>query len=144
MNNLEVLKQGYRAFAEGNLVKATENWAPDIEWIACTGLPTVKADGIYRGVQEVISGVFAKIPEHYENFNIEVTDFVDGGDKIVMVGYYTGIWKATGKRFKANATHTWTFENGKAIRYFQAVDSAEIISPVQKAEAGQEMEAMDY
>lgn len=136
MNNLELLKQGYQAFAEGNLAKATENWAPDIEWIACTGLPMIKGDGTFRGIQEVIDGVLTKIPEYYDDFNIEITDFVDGGDRIVMVGYYTGLWKATGKRFRANATHTWTFKNDKAIRFFQAVDSAEIINTVHKAEAG--------
>jgi hypothetical protein len=45
-----------------------------------------------------------------------------------MVGHYTGIWKATGRKFKANATHTWTFKNGKATHFFQAVDTAEIIN----------------
>ncbi len=144
MNNLEVLKQGYQSFAEGKLAEATENWAPDIVWQECKGMPFAAGDGTYRGIQEVISGVLAKIPEHIDDFNIEITDFVDGGDKIVMIGFYTGIFKATGKKFKANATHTWSFENGKAVHFFQAVDTAEIISPVGKAEAGKEMEAMDY
>lgn len=141
MNNLEILKQGYQAFAEGNIAKATANWAPDIVWESCTGLPLAKGDGISRGVQGVIEDVFAKIPQYYDDFNIEITDFVDGGDKIVMVGFYTGTWKATGKKFRANATHTWTLKDGKAVHYFQAVDTAEIINPQKKAEEEQEMSA---
>jgi uncharacterized protein len=141
MNNVDILKQGYQAFAEGDLAKATANWATDIVWASCTGLPLVKGDGISRGVQEVMENVFAKMPQYYDDFNIEITDFVDGGDKIVMVGFYTGIWKATGRKFRANATHTWTFKDGKAIRYFQAVDTAEIISPQKMAETEQELGA---
>ena len=76
-----------------------------------------------------VEGIFALIPVQYDSFNIEVDDFVDGGDKIVMVGHYTGIYKATGKKFKANATHTWTIKNGKIVKLFQAVDTAEIINP---------------
>lgn len=141
MSNLKLLQQGYQAFAEGDVAKATANWAPDIVWASCTGLPLIKGDGIFRGVHEVIENVFAKIPQYYDDFNIEITDFVDGGDKIVMVGFYTGTWKATGRKFRANATHTWTFKDGKAIHYFQAVDSAEIISPQKLAETEQEMSA---
>jgi len=139
MSNLEILQQGYKAFAEGDVAKATANWAPDIVWVSCSGLPFVKGNGISRGVQEVIEDVFAKIPQYYDDFNIEITDFVDGGDKIVMVGFYTGTWKATGRKFRANATHTWTFKDGKAVRYFQAVDTAEILNPQKLAETGQEM-----
>ena len=55
-----------------------------------------------------MDGVQAQIPVYYDNFSIEMDDFVDGGDKIVMVGFYTVVWKATGKKFKANTTHTCT------------------------------------
>lgn len=129
MSYLDILKQGYRDFASGNVEAAVANWQPDIVWAQCTGFPYVKGDGIYVGVKSVVEEVLAKIPEHYDGFNIEITDFVDGGDKIVMVGFYTGTWKATGKKFKANVTHTWTFKNGKASRHFQAVDTAAIINP---------------
>jgi hypothetical protein len=40
-----------------------------------------------------------------------------------MVGYYEGTNKATGKNFKANATHIWTVKNGKMVHFFQAVDT---------------------
>lgn len=127
MKNIDLLKQGYIDFAAGNVEGAVKNWHPDIVWNECKGFPFVKSDGIYVGVPAVIEGVLSMIPVYYENFNIEISDFVDGGDKIVMVGHYTGTWKATGRKFKANATHTWTFKNGKATHFFQAVDSAEIM-----------------
>ena len=129
MNNLEILKQGYKDFAAGNIEAAVSNWSNDIVWEECIGLPFVKGDGKYIGVQAVITEILAPIPELYDNFHIDISDFVDGGDRIVMVGHYAGTWKATGKKFKANATHTWTFKNGKATHFIQAVDTATIINP---------------
>jgi len=46
-----------------------------------------------------------------------------------MVGHYKGVWKETGKEFKANATHVWTVKNEKMTHFFQAVDTAEIVNP---------------
>lgn len=129
MGNLEVLKKGYQDFAAGNIEGVLSTWHKDIVWEECIGFPYVNDEGRYVGAQTVMDEVLALIPEYYENFKIEVFDFVDGGDKIVMVGHYTGTWKATGKKFKANATHTWTFKDGKAIHFFQAADSAAIIKP---------------
>ena len=129
MSNLEKLKQGYQDFATGNIEGVLSAWSKDIVWEQCIGLPMVKGDGKYVGAQTVVKEILMPIPEYYENFNIEISDFVDGGNRIVMVGHYTGTWKATGKKFKANATHTWTFKDGKAVHFFQAVDTATIINP---------------
>jgi ketosteroid isomerase-like protein len=129
MNNLEILKQGYKYFAEGNVEGVISMWQPDIVWAECAGFPFIGGDGIFVGADAIIAGVFARIPIDMDDFKIEISDFVDGGDKIVMVGYYTGIYKSTGKKFKANAAHTWTFKDGKISHFFQAVDTAIIVNP---------------
>ena len=129
MSNVEILKQGYQNFKEGKINDVVALWQPDIVWDQCIGFPFVHSDGRYTGAQAIMEGVFAHIPEYYENFNIEITEFVDGRDKVVMVGFYTGVWKPTGKMFKANATHTWTLKDGKVSSFFQAVDTAAIVNP---------------
>ena len=128
MNNLELVKQGYQYFAEGNIEALLSLWKEDIVWDECTGFPYVEGDGIFVGANAILEGVLSKIPEYFEDFNVEITDFVDGGDKVVMVGYYVGTYKQTGKKFKANATHVWTINDGKIAKFFQAVDSAEIVN----------------
>jgi ketosteroid isomerase-like protein len=127
MSNMDLLKQGYKDFATGNVEGVISVWRPDIVWNECKGFPFVENDGIYVGPKAIVEGVFAKIPQYYDDFKIEISDLVDGGDKIVMVGYYTGIWKATGRKFKANAMHSWKIKDGKVASFFQAVDSAEIM-----------------
>lgn len=128
MSNLERLKQGYQLFAEGDIEGVLALFHKDIVWHQCKGLPYIEGDGIFNGHQEIVANIFQNIPDHFDDFHIEISDFVDGGNKIVMVGFYTGIWKPTGKRFKANVTHTWTYRDGKVAAFFQAVDTAEIIN----------------
>lgn len=129
MTHLETLKHGYQLFSEGKIEEVLLLFTEDIEWNECKSFPFVNETGTYIGPQAVFEGVFAQLPAYYDNFNIEITEFVDGGDKIVMIGFYTGIWKPTGKQFKANATHSWTIRDGKMCAFFQAVDTAEIINP---------------
>jgi ketosteroid isomerase-like protein len=129
MNNVELLKQGYQKFAEGNIEAVLALFHPEIEWNECKGFPYVSGDGLFIGPNSVAQDVLAQIPENYEGFNIEIQELFGSGDKVVMVGYYRGVWKATGKEFKANATHVWTVKDGKLTHFFQAVDTAEVVNP---------------
>jgi ketosteroid isomerase-like protein len=128
MSNLELVKQGYQYFAEGNVEAVLTLFHPEIEWNECKGFPFVEGDGTFIGPQAVLQGVFAQIPVFYDGFAVEINDLFESGDKVVMEGYYVGTWKETGKKFKANAAHIWTVKNGLATRFFQAVDSATIIN----------------
>jgi ketosteroid isomerase-like protein len=129
MNNVEMLKQGYRNFAEGKIEAVLELFHPEIEWNACTGFPFITGDGLFIGPDAVVQNILSQIPKHYEGFHIEIQELFGSEDKVVMVGHYTGIWKATGKKIKANATHVWTVKDGKLTHFFQAVDTAEIVNP---------------
>lgn len=129
MSNLEILKKGYQYVEDHDIENVLSIFDDGIVWEQCISFPFAKGDGKYVGKQAIVENIFANIPQYYDNFKIEVSDFVDGGDRIVMVGHYNGTGKGTGKTFKANATHTWTYKNGKAVHFFQAVDTATIINP---------------
>ena len=128
MSNLELLQEGYKNFAEGNVEAVLAVFNPEIEWNECKGFPFIEGDGLFIGPAAIVQGVFAQIPAHYDGFNIAIKDLFESGNKVVMVGHYTGVWKATGKSFRANATHVWTIADGKATHFFQAVDTATIIN----------------
>lgn len=128
MNNVDIIKRAYQNFAEGNVEAVLAMFDAEIVWDECRGFPFVEGNGTYTGPQAVVEGVFAQIPQHYENFKIEIAALFGDGDKVAMMGHYTGTWKATGKNFRANATHIWTVKDGKATHFFQAVDTAEIIN----------------
>lgn len=129
MDNVEIVKQGYQYFSEGNLEAALALFYSEIEWDECQGFPYISGDGIFIGPNAIAQNVFAKIPENIDGFHIDIRELFGSGDKVVMVGHYKGVYKKTGKEFKANATHVWTMKDEKATHFFQAVDTAEIINP---------------
>jgi ketosteroid isomerase-like protein len=128
MKNLEIIKNGYQNFAEGNIEGVLANFDNQIEWNECQGFPHISGDGISIGPQAVVRDVFSKIPEYFEGFNINVKELFGCDNKVVMVGFYEGTWKPTGKAFRGNATHVWTLKDGKVTHFFQAVDTATIIN----------------
>jgi len=128
MTNVELVKQGYSDFSAGNMEAVLAKWDPAIEWHECKGMPFVKGDGIFKGHEAVVTNVIMNLPVYFDGFNIEVEQIFGADDKVVMVGYYLGTNKATGKPFKANATHVWTVKNGMTTHFFQAVDTVTIVS----------------
>jgi ketosteroid isomerase-like protein len=129
MSNTDLLKQGYKDFSAGNVEAVLAKFHPQIEWQQCTGFPFITGIGRFVGPDEIVKNIFAQIPEHYEGFRIEIDELFESGDKVVMMGHYTGIWKPTGKQFRANAVHIWTVKDRKLTSFFQAADTAEIINP---------------
>ena len=134
MKNIDLAKTGYKKFSEGDIEGVLAMFDPEMEWHECSGFPFIEGDGVFSGPDAVADGVFDKIPEHYDDFHIQIEELMECDDRVIMAGYYTGTWKATGKKFKANAVHVWTVKNEKLSRFFQAVDTATIINPV-KAKA---------
>ncbi len=128
MENVELVKQAYSNFATGNVPAVLAIFDEAIEWHECKGMPFVKNDGIFIGHEAVVTNVFMNLPVYFDGFNIAVDEIFGTDNKVVMVGYYEGTNKATGNSFKANATHVWTVKNGKLTHFFQAVDTATIIS----------------
>lgn len=128
MTNQEIIKQGYSHFSTGNVEAVLALFDSAIEWNECKGMPFVKGDGISIGPEAIVTDVFMNLPVFFDGFNVAINELFAADDKVVMEGYYQGTNKATGNPFKANATHIWTLKNGKVTRFFQAVDTATIIS----------------
>ena len=128
MSNTDLVKQAYADFATGNVPGVLAVFDPGIEWNQCNGFPYIDGDGIFTGPEAIVTNVFMQIPVYYDGFNIAVNEIFAAGDKVVMEGYYQGIYKPTGKSFKANATHIWNVKVGKLTRFFQTVDTATIIN----------------
>jgi uncharacterized protein len=128
MTNVDLVKQAYSDFATGNVKDVLAVFDPAIEWDECKGMPFIKGDTIFKGIDAVVTNVFMNLPVYFEGFNVSVNQLIGADDKVVMVGHYVGKNRATGHPFKANATHVWTIKNGKCTHLFQAVDTATLIS----------------
>lgn len=120
MSNLNSVRGAYDAFARGDIPTVLGFLSPDIEWTEAEGFPY---GGTYVGPNGVLEGVFMRLGTEWEGFAAVPDEFIDGGDAVVVLGKYSGTYKATGKSFQANFAHVWKLREGKAFRFVQYVDT---------------------
>ena len=120
MTNLDKIKGVYDAFAKGDIFSVLEVLSREVEWTEAEGFPY---GGTYHGPKGVLEGVFMRLGSEWEGFAAVPHEFVGGGDAIVALGKYSGTYKATKKSFEADFAHVWKFQDGKAVRFVQYVDT---------------------
>jgi uncharacterized protein len=122
MSGVEIVRRSYDAFARDDMDGVLGDMAPDIEWHQAQGLPH---GGFYKGLDEVKRNIFDPLDrDWWAEFSADPEEFVDGGDRVVVLGRYRGIAKGTGKRLDVPFVHVWTLRDGKAVRFRQFLDTA--------------------
>jgi ketosteroid isomerase-like protein len=122
MSNIDVIRGLYAAFAKGDVPAVLGVMAPDIVWNEAENF--LYADrNPYRGPQAILEGVFMRIGADFENFAVNPEEIVDGGDTVIMLGRYAGVFKATGKAINLQAVHVWRLQNAKVTGFQQYVDT---------------------
>ena len=66
---------------------------------------------------------FARIGADWEGFSANSEELIDGGERIVSLGHYTGVSKATGKSMRAQFAHVFSVKNGKIASFQQYADT---------------------
>lgn len=125
MSNMDAVNRIYAAFAAGNIPAVLELFDPSIEWLAAENSPLADRSP-YRGLNQVVEGVLTRIGVEFPGLTIQVDELLDAGDKIVMLGRYHGVRKATGKGFQAQVAHIWTITAGKATKFQQYLDTYQV------------------
>ena len=125
MSNMDVVNKIYAAFAAENIPAVLELFDPAIEWFSAENSPLADRSP-YRGLNQVVEGVFTRIGLEFPGLEIQVDELLDAGNKIVMLGRYHGVRKATGRGFHAQVAHIWTITGGKAAKFQQYLDTYQV------------------
>ncbi|KAF3887459.1 MULTISPECIES: nuclear transport factor 2 family protein [Nostocales] len=128
MNNLEIVKRLYTAFAERDTNTILELFDPKIEWIQNEGFPQ---GGKHIGSDAVINDVFAKFRKDWEIWQAVVDEWLSAGDTIIALGEYRGIHKSTGKSMTAAFAHVYKLKNSRIVRFQQYTDTLKIAEAMQ-------------
>jgi uncharacterized protein len=128
-NHVEILRKAYGDFATGNIPAALGAFDTKIEWTEAKGFPY---GGTYIGPDAVLTNVFMKLGTEWDGYRVAPNEFLDAGERIVVLGKYSGTYKATEKSFEADFAHVWTLRNGKAIKFVQYTDTALVQKALQK------------
>ncbi|MET3517972.1 ketosteroid isomerase-like protein [Pseudacidovorax sp. 1753] len=130
MTNLQTIQALYAGFATGDMPAILANMAHDIQWTEAEGYPYA---GTYQGPQAIVDGVFIKLATEWDGYQAMPERYVSEGDDVVALGHYSGMYKATGKSFRAPFVHAWTLQGGKIVRFVQYVDTVLVQRALQPA-----------
>ena len=123
--NLSIIDGLYKAFAVGDIPAVLGGMDSQIVWNEAEG--NAYADGNpYIGPESVLNGVFGRIMEEHEYFNlkdIELHEMSD--DKVLATLRYDGKYK-NGNSYNAQAAHFWTLKVGKVVAFQQYVDTKKL------------------
>ena len=115
----------YTAFAAGNVPAVLAAFDASIVWNEAEGFPY--SDGNpYQGPAAVLAGVFARLPQDWRDFQVEVKELAGGPDMVVMLGRYRGWNRASGRELNVQCSHTWWVRGNKVVRFQQMVDTAAV------------------
>lgn len=126
--NLDGVQGVYDAFGKGDIPAVLGFLGSDIEWTEAEGFPY---GGTYKGPNAVLEGVFMRLGTEWDGYAAVPDEFIDAGDTVVVLGKYSGKYKATSKSFQANFAHVWKVREGKAIRFVQYTDTLKVQEALQ-------------
>ncbi|GAA2944743.1 nuclear transport factor 2 family protein [Streptomyces enissocaesilis] len=116
-----VVRRQYLASATGDLDLWRTTVAADVEWIEAAGSPLA---GTYRTPDGVISGVFEQLAAAWDDWITHDDTYVVDGERVVVLGRYSAVNKATRKTMSVRVAHCFIVRDGKIVRFEQIVDPA--------------------
>jgi uncharacterized protein len=125
-SNLELIRSTY-LLGPAALLPAL---SMDVEWTEAAGFPYA---GTYRGVDEIVKNVFARLGSEWEGFIPDLENLYDAGDTIIATGFYRGTYRKTNRPMSASFAHVFTLKEGKIVRFVQFVDSRKVWEAMEPA-----------
>jgi uncharacterized protein len=119
--NVELARSGYDAFARGDIPGVLGLMDPAIVWHEAESLPY---GGVHRGPDAILQNVFMGLGRDWAPFSATPQQYIDAGNRVVVLGEYRGTNRQSGRTFATPFVHIWRFENGRLIEFHQFTDTA--------------------
>lgn len=129
--NSQIVEAFYAAMGRGDIPFVISVIDPQIIWHEAENF--VYADkSPYIGIDALMSGLFARLGGEWDGFSAVPEQIVDGGDTVIALGRYGGVYKATGAKVNAQFVHVFRFTNGKITGFQQYTDTAQFKDAVSR------------
>ncbi|MDX1442611.1 MAG: nuclear transport factor 2 family protein [Gammaproteobacteria bacterium] len=116
-----IVREGYAAFARGDMDAVMATMSPELVWYEAEGLPI---GGVYHGPQAVMENVFAMIGAEWERYETRPERIIASGNEVAVWGRYRGIHRESGRQLDVPFVHIWILEDGKLVEFHQLTDTA--------------------
>jgi ketosteroid isomerase-like protein len=119
--NVEIVRRSFDAFIRGDFEEAMREFHPDIAY----DLTHISPDGqLYEGHEGVRTGMRRWLGAWAE-YRMEVDEYVDAGDSVVILFRESGRGKGSGVRIEQSVAGVWALRDGKVVRVTPFLDRSE-------------------
>jgi ketosteroid isomerase-like protein len=115
----------YEAFGRGDVPAVLGAFSAKIVWNEAENFRYADKNP-YVGPEAVLQGVFARCAGEWDGFAVDVSEVLDAGDAVVVLGRYKGTFKETGRPQHTQFAHVWRVEGGKVTRFQQYADTLQV------------------
>ena len=128
--NVNVIDGLYQSFAKGDVPNVLAVMDANIVWNEAENF--LYADrNPYIGPEAVLNGVFARIGEEWEYWNLNDIQLHDMSNNMVLATLrYDAKHKVTGKVIDSQTAHLWTLQDGKIVAFQQFTDTKQAAEAV--------------
>jgi ketosteroid isomerase-like protein len=125
--SVEIIARLYEALARRDLPAIMSLIDPQIIVSQTELLPW---GGQYHGI-EGVQQFFTRLFQSVES-QLAVEEFVDAGDRVIVIGTTRGRVKATGAPFNVRAVHVWAVKGDRGIRFEPNVDTPKLLEALRQ------------
>jgi ketosteroid isomerase-like protein len=123
--NLEVVRQVHDGWARGDFRVGADLVGPDFEWHQ---FPQAVEPGTRRGAD--VGTALRTLFDVYENLRVDATEFIDAGDKVVVIGRARATARGSGMPLDSPVALVWTLREGRLVRNQVFIDRNEALEAV--------------
>ena len=120
MSPLETIREMYRAMRAGDDAAFTALCTDDLVWQQSAGFP---GGSTWLGAAAVIENVFRANARRWTGFSFTEEEMFAAGDRVVVLGHYSGTAPATGKAMRAAVAHVYDLRDGRIARFRMFADT---------------------
>ena len=118
---VQIVRAFYDAVSRADAATVVSLLHADLHWTEAEGFPYYS--GTWRQPQDVLDKLLVPLVHDWDNFSAVADDFIVEGDRVVSLGAYSGVNKATGKAMRAPFAHVWRVADDKLARFDMYTDT---------------------
>ena len=120
MTPIDTIRELYRAMREQDDSAVFAICTPDIIWQQSAGFP---GGSTWHGPAAVIENVFRANARRWTGFAFTEEEMMAAGERVIVLGHYSGIAPATGKTMRTAVAHVYDLNDGKVARFRMYADT---------------------
>ncbi|MEO7672761.1 MAG: nuclear transport factor 2 family protein [Pyrinomonadaceae bacterium] len=129
--NTPIVQEAYQRFESGDIEGILELLSDDIDWTV-PEIENAPFKGLRHG-RKAVSDFLDLLAITEEITDFEAREFIEQGDKVVVLGRTTSTVRSTGRHYSTEWVHVCTLKDGKMTGFHEFYDTAAATRAFQKA-----------